>query len=145
MTRLKICALAAIAWAIAGCDSSPNPAAEDAAAAASVSGDGSEPAVADPVLVGATGVPIDPTAKTVLVVNAPAVVSASAVSHVAGLQAQQRETQSRLTTFMDDYSRSLDDPAARQRLTERSAADLEIYKRQALELYNAQRALPKTK
>ena len=43
--------------------------------------------------------------------------------------------------FVDQYQQKLADPTAREQLVQSSAADLEIYKRQSLELYNAQRAL----
>lgn len=91
--------------------------------------------------VGATGEPIDAAAKTVIVVSAPGIVSPSAARRVADLEAQQRDTQARIEQFVDRYQAKLDDPAAREQLVRSSAADLEIYKRQSLELYNAQRTL----
>lgn len=136
----KMCALLAVALAVSSCDSGSSDPSADGAAAQPASEETAAVSASEPA-VGATGVPIDPAAKTVLIVNAPAVVSLSAQNRVAGLGAQQAETQRKIGRFMEGYARSLDDPAAKDRLVEQNAADLEVYKRQSLELYNAQRAL----
>ncbi len=140
MTRsLTFCALIGTVMAVSSCDSiAPPPgAAVEQAPAVTISEESSNPVVA----VGATGLPIDPAAKTVIVVSAPGVVSASAAKRVADLEAQQRSTQTRLDHFVSEYQESLDDPAARERLVEGRAADFETYKAQSLELYKAQRTL----
>jgi hypothetical protein len=134
---LTTSALIGMALVVFGCDSdAPTPAAAVEPAAVTIT----EPSNSE-APVGATGEPIDAAAKTVIVVSAPGIVSTSAVRRVADLETQQRDTQARIEQFVDRYQEKLDDPAAREQLVQSSAADLELYKRQSLELYNAQRAL----
>jgi hypothetical protein len=90
--------------------------------------------------VGATGVPIDPSRKTVLVVVPPGEIL-EPDKHVARLEQQHEKTQADLTKLMKSYARNLSNSQSKQKLGAQMADDLEAYKRQSLELYQVQRQL----
>ncbi|MHB8744263.1 MAG: hypothetical protein ACYC9L_14215 [Sulfuricaulis sp.] len=87
--------------------------------------------------VGATGVPIDPSKKTVHMINAP--VRAPVAGHdIVQLQAQHATTNVQLTKLIKNYSENIGNAKKKETLTKEMAKDLETYKHQSLELYKKQ-------
>ena len=109
-------------------------------AAAASGADSSPPstAAAEQRSLGVTGVPIDPSKKTVHVEKAPGKAKKSRQS-TAQLRSQQTKTQARLAKHIENYSGNIHNAQGKEKLTAEMAGDLDAYKRQSLELYKMQR------
>jgi hypothetical protein len=90
--------------------------------------------------VGATGVPIDASKKTVVVSAAPPTGTPQQMK--MQLQAQQQKTEAQLAKLMNSYSGNINNSRAKEKLTLEMSGQMEAYKRQALSLYRMQRAEP---
>jgi hypothetical protein len=103
----------------------------------------SVPAIAaDAPQVGATGIPIDPDKKKVVVIT-PSGAERTREQAMAELQAQNAKTGAEIAARMQTYSENLDSNEAKARLAAEMADDLDAYKKQSLEMYKLQQA-PRT-
>ena len=91
--------------------------------------------------VGATGIPIDPSQKKVVVVTPPG-SARTPQQQMSELQAQNARTEARIATGMKTYSGNLGNAEARDRVASGMNDDLEAYKKQSLELYKLQQQMP---
>lgn len=91
--------------------------------------------------VGVTGIPIDPSRKTVVVVTPPG-AARDAQEQMSELKAQNARTEARLASQMNAYAGHLADGGARDRIAGQMHEDLEAYKKQSLELYKLQQQMP---
>jgi len=98
---------------------------------------------ADPRPVGVTGIPIDPAKKEVVVVNAPT-QAASPQQMVAQMHQQHEKTEAQLNKLMKDYAGNIHNAKTKDKLAQEMSGQLEVYKRQSLELYKVQRAQGQT-
>ena len=96
-----------------------------------------EKAAADTRPLGANGLAIDPTKKKVIVVNAPS-YGHGVDKKIAGLKAQHAKTGEKLTKMIGKYSRNIGNSASSAKIAAEMDKDLEVYKRQSLELYKTQ-------
>lgn len=97
------------------------------------------PATAEQRQLGATGVPIDPDKKTVVVVVPPGEAKTSE-QRLAQLQAESKKTEVRLSKLINNYSNNVDNAKSKAKLSADMSKDLDTYKHQSLQLFKAQQA-----
>lgn len=93
--------------------------------------------------VGVTGIPIDPSQKTVVVVTPPG-AARSPQQQMSELQAQNTRTEAQIAARMQTYSGNLGNAEVRNRVASQMDDDLEAYKKQSLEMYKLQQQMPDT-
>jgi len=98
-----------------------------------------KPAAVDNRPRGQTGIPIDPTKKTVVIEDDRDLKSSASQARIEALETKQAHTQQRLARFMSSYANNVNDHRGTRKLTAAADQDLEAYKRQTLDLYNARR------
>ncbi len=91
--------------------------------------------------VGATGIPIDPTQKTVVVVTPPG-AARTPQEQMTELQAQNARTEAQIAARMQTYSGNLGSAETKDRVAGQMSDDLEAYKQQSLEIYRLQQQTP---
>ena len=97
------------------------------------------PATEQPQM-GATGVPIDPAKKTVVVVVPPGGEAKTREQQLVQLQAENKKTEERLSKLIASYSDNVDNAKSKAKLSADMSKDLEAYKHQSLQLFKAQQA-----
>lgn len=97
------------------------------------------PATAEQRPVGATGVPIDPDKKTVVVVVPPG-EAGTREQQLVQLQVENKKTEARLSKLIDNYSKNVDSAKTKSKVSADMSKDLDAYKQQSLQLFKAQQA-----
>lgn len=132
MKATRVIAVLGIAFCVASCspDKSTPSRARDTQSLPTITPD--EPQK------GATGIPIDPSKKDVVIVT-PSGAARTPQESMQELQVQNAKTGAAIDAHMRTYSENLHDPDTKARVAKEMADDLETYKRQSLEMYRLQK------